>query len=111
VRVTDATAPTSGELASPRDGRGRPLVVRSQPRGPNERLRRLDGVVARDPASELLQLAATVGQRKLEVDTPMVSRWERGIRRSRRCYVHLLCRRCELEPIELGLTEAYQRPA
>jgi hypothetical protein len=40
----------------------------------------------------------------------MVSRWERGIRRSRRCYAHLLSRRCELDPIELGLAEEYQRP-
>jgi hypothetical protein len=41
----------------------------------------------------------------------MVSRRERGIRRSRLRYVHPLSRRGELDPIELGLADAYQRSA
>jgi transcriptional regulator with XRE-family HTH domain len=76
---------------------------------PNLRLRhqrRLRGWTLADVADGLHGLHHLAGnETDLGVDSHMVGRWERGVRRPSPGYVGLLCRLFELPADELGLIE------
>jgi transcriptional regulator with XRE-family HTH domain len=86
-----------------------PEAAERQPNRYLRSLRQRRGWTLDDVVKELDRLAERSGDGPLGVDTNMLSRWERGVRRPSRRYAKLLCQVYELAPTADHLARICQR--